>query len=353
MVDRLNVGFAIAALTLAASPVAMAQSPAVVSPELRAKYDFVAPVPKFSIVFASSKYDDALLDGKAVATAERNARRVAEIFDSAGYRPEIVVDPPSAGAMLQSIDSLMNRQVRQEINRGLRPIILIYYAGHGFSAGIDDFITARNFDKRNAAISGLPLSEIIRKVGDDADLFLFIDACRTAIDTSSTSNVGELLDASNDAPPPRSVSAETPYRDPDDSGERRWLGSYATSRGRIALGFVRTDDDLSPYANALVNNLGTFDIGLDTLLDDVWDDVKVATNLRQYPQVTIGGASGDGFFMRTSPAQRTREHEDWLAALASGDRREIGKFIRRHFSSEYVAAARRWQEDHDDTQIPR
>lgn len=342
-----TVGHLAAALVLAAISVGQVPAQAWRQPDANQQpFRFEVAVPRFAVVIHTNTYDDAQLETTSVANAQRDADRIAKVFRTAEFDPVIVRNATRA-EILATIASVVDRQIRVENLKGLRPVLAVYFSGHGFSAGGQDYITGRDFRKSANVQTGVAITAIIDAVSSSADLLVFNDACRTQL-APSPQAVGESIDAVGDPTPPEKLTlpARADERRGFDSDEVRGLFSYAAHKGRAAQGYVSDRDESSPYSDALAEMLLRPDVRFRDVLNRIRTTVVMRTDKRQYPQVEDGGAAAAQFYMVNSAKTDQDARKAWDAAMSSNDPCDVLWFVQEHTSSRHAAAARRWLANH-------
>ena len=209
-------------------------------------------------------------------------------------------------------------------------IIAIFFAGHGFQDGVDNFIVPKDAKlasllRDSTAVSSVVAGLAPRKVGIT---FLFLDACRTL--TLSHAN------SENSAP----------------ATVRPGFGQVASFDGAVvsfAPGFnqaalSRADERAvnSPYTEGIQLHLNT-EAAVASVLGGIYRHVKIRTNDRQQP-ATLTQASIDTirFMPLTAPTERDAEERQWQAVVTSNRRECVQNFLLSFPDSRFAISALKW-----------
>lgn len=193
---------------------------------------------RVALLIGNSAYND--WEWPSLANAVNDIDYVCEAFARAGMAPRIVrnADKPTLDAALVRF---------AEEAKGAKSV-LIYYAGHGFEYGGRNWLVPMDappatrradVEKRYLSIEAL----VKHVVPAGAFTLLFVDACRTA---EPVVRVADADIASGDA-----GSAPLGLL---DIGQGAVF--YSTAKGRPALDFAPVGSPVSPFAAAVVKELG-------------------------------------------------------------------------------------------------
>ncbi len=219
-----------AIFALCAAPHAMAQATSCGKAPL--KGDRVA------LLIGNSAYND--WEWPSLKNAVNDIDYVCDAFARAGIAPRII-----RNADKEALDGELAKFADEA--RGAKSVIL-YYAGHGFEYGGRNWLVpmdappaARRADveKRYLSIEAL----VKRVVPPGAFTLLFVDACRTA----------EPVVRIEDAEVARGEAGSAPLG-LLDIGQGAVF--YSTAKGRPALDFAPVGSPVSPFAAAVVKELG-------------------------------------------------------------------------------------------------
>jgi uncharacterized caspase-like protein len=194
------------------------------------------------------------------------------------------------------------QQVR-ELDPDARPIVVIYFAGHGVQVGDKNYLVPVD-DTLDANLNNLGLLDIkaematlVSLVGEEGSVVLFLDACRNGpLSAEQKLNLMNLLERTE----PEEADRPSGYGDRTIDGANT---SIAATRGRLAtfkmthedgcgrtfIGFATAPGDLaqdgldgnSAFALALARHLEVRGLNIEDLFDRVARDV-IAVVKRDY-----------------------------------------------------------------------
>jgi TPR repeat protein len=232
MVGGSRVGALWAALFMLfwAAPMAAAQAPACGSGPLRGE--------RVALLIGNSAYND--WEWPSLKNAVNDIDFVCDAFAKAGISPRIV-----RNADMAALDAALTRFAAEA--KGAKSVI-IYYAGHGFEYGGRNWLVPMEAPPatRRADVEKRYLSieqAVKRVVPPGAFTLLFVDACRTA---EPVVRIEDVNVAAGDA-----ASAPLGLL---DIGQGAVF--YSTAKGRPALDFAPVGSPVSPFAAAVVKELG-------------------------------------------------------------------------------------------------
>lgn len=232
MAMKARIGALFAALVgaIAAASAAFAQPPACGTVPLRGD--------RVALLIGNSAYND--WEWPSLKNAVNDIDLVCAAFAKAGIAPRIV-----RNADMATLDAALTRFAAEAA--GAKSVI-IYYAGHGFEYGGRNWLvpmeappaTRRaDVDKRYLSIE----AAVKRVVPPGAFTLLFVDACRTADPVVRIEDVNVAAGDAGSAPLGLL-----------DIGQGAVF--YSTAKGRPALDFAPVGSPVSPFAAAVVKELG-------------------------------------------------------------------------------------------------
>ncbi len=228
--SRIGALFAALFTLLWAAPMATAQTPVCGTAPLHGE--------RVALLIGNGAYND--WEWPSLKNAVNDIDYVCEAFARAGISPRIVrnADMPALDAALTSFAAEA---------KGAKSVI-IYYAGHGFEYGGRNWLVPMEAPPatRRADIEKRYLSieqAVKRVVPPGAFTLLFVDACRTA---EPVVRIEDVDVAAGDA-----ASAPLGLL---DIGQGAVF--YSTAKGRPALDFAPVGSSVSPFAAAVVKELG-------------------------------------------------------------------------------------------------
>jgi TPR repeat protein len=213
-----------------AAPMAAAQSPACGTAPLEGE--------RVALLIGNSAYND--WEWPSLKNAVNDIDYVCAAFAKAGISPRIV-----RNADMATLDAELTRFAAEAA--GAKSVI-IYYAGHGFEYGGRNWLVPMEAPPatRRADVEKRYLSieaAVKRVVPAGAFTLLFVDACRTA---EPVVRIEDVNVAAGDA-----ASAPLGLL---DIGQGAVF--YSTAKGRPALDFAPVGSPVSPFAAAVVKELG-------------------------------------------------------------------------------------------------
>jgi hypothetical protein len=214
-----------------------------------------------------------------------DARGVGRVLQEAGFTVTLSLNAPRA----ELTDTLADFAFRAET----ADLALIYFAGHGVEVQGQNFLIPVDADvKTNLEVqaASFSLADFEAAVGQARKMgIVLLDSCRdnpfadniALAETASEGRTGNARSASG--------SAGLAPADPD----RGTLVFYAAEHGLAALDGV---DGHSPFARALIDNLGQPGLEVGTLVRQVRDQVMQATGNLQQPY-SYGSLPGTPFYV--------------------------------------------------------
>jgi len=245
-------------------------------------------------------------------------------------------DVTAAPNELTQID-LVNKDLLPFLNR-VKPgdIVVIYYFGHGFSHGADNFLVPVG------ASTSIPEEDIYdvflpeRAIRDMAAerqpglVLLFLDACRVVIQFA---NAGAPAPLVAQAPPSQNQSTDIAVSYAADYGD----SAYAPSKTAVSF-----------YTNALSNDLPVAGVEFSDLQKKLTGDVSDASKYIQKAWLLSDLESY--FYFISTPAIQEKERLLWQATVQDGTRAGVTNFLRQNRGSIYAGEAAQWLNDHPEDQ---
>jgi TPR repeat protein len=215
---------------------------------------------RVALLIGNSTYND--WEWPSLKNAVNDIDYVCDAFAKAGIAPRIV-----RNADMPSLDAALTRFAAEA--KGAKSVI-IYYAGHGFEYGGRNWLVPMDAPPatRRADVEKRYLSieaAVRRVVPQGAFTLLFVDACRT------TEPVVRVEDA--DVTKGEAGSAPLGLL---DIGQGAVF--YSTAKGRPALDFAPVGSPVSPFAAAVVKELGIPGLEISDYFKVVSREVYKQTN---------------------------------------------------------------------------
>jgi hypothetical protein len=307
---------------------------------------FEASVPRYALVFANETYPTDRL---------RSAARDADVMQrklEALHFKVVVERNRSASQIKASINGLRTREVRFARNQDLRPVVVIYFSGHGFEVNGTHYLAgiyAGDTSNPNPQRESLELRFIEDSLAREAYLIVLVDACRVELagdgqdlpSEVSVRGASQQTDFALNEDIPADQTPASSYDDPGPDSPELVLGR-ATWSGDTAAAQDDNDTEVirpSVYTEALDNALGQIEqeIIYDLIAAKDYVDARYG-DLKQYPY-----QEGDIKISLLDSSDRAAKREaDWEAVKSAPTRQSINKHLRRFPESPHVAAARRW-----------
>lgn len=210
--------------------------------------------------------------------AARDADLVGNKFHNLGY--EIIVRVDRTGREIESdVLDLVDRLSKVQADAAL-----VFFAGHGFQEGGANYILGvPDANCRAEPISLQRLIERLTTTGRDPlcrRRLVFLDACRSSL---ARDRLAEQLAPTRTAAGGALPVIELGLAELDYGSQT--LQSFSAAPGKPALDAV-ADSGNSPFAEALVRNLGVADLNHGALLGRVSEEVSNATGQKQIPHAT-------------------------------------------------------------------
>lgn len=193
---------------------------------------------RVALLIGNSTYND--WEWPSLKNAVNDIDYVCDAFAKAGIAPRIV-----RNADMPALDAALTRFAAEA--RGAKSVI-IYYAGHGFEYGGRNWLVPMDappatrradVEKRYLSIEAV----VKRVVPQGAFTLLFVDACRTAEPVVRVEDADIATGEAGSAPLGLL-----------DIGQGAVF--YSTAKGRPALDFAPAGSPVSPFAAAVVKELG-------------------------------------------------------------------------------------------------
>lgn len=307
---------------------------------------FEASVPRYALVFANETYPS-----NPLRSAAKDADVIQRKLEALRFKV-IVERNRSASQIKAAIESLRTREVRFARNQHLRPVVVIYFSGHGFESNHTEYLAGIYADTasgRDLRRESLARDFIEDAFAHEAYLIFLVDACRVEQsgdeselpDDTSAQAADYQIDFASHEPIPADQTPASSYEEPERDSPQRIIG-FSTWRGDTAA----AQDDLdsaeikpSVYTEALDDALGRTEALIASELADAAAYVqRNYGDLNLYPDQLgyIHIALLDG------PNRATQIEADWEAVRSAPTKDSIDSHLMRFPESRHAAAARRW-----------
>jgi uncharacterized caspase-like protein len=221
-------------------------------------------------------------------------------------------------------------------------IAVFYFSGHGFTYAGENYLAPLQFPRSvksgDVFTTFVSASSLHIRMNERRPSFvlMLLDACR---------NIGDFLDESD--PTAKNLVAKG-LADARVAAENTVIG-FSSDAGAISLGSAGAD--LSIYTEALAEHLPAPGRDLDEVRKDVRFTVKFKTGNKQVPW--FSDSSSAEVYFAPSPEVLEEEKQAWMATLGEGTVRAVSRFLSRHGTGPYGAAARRWLAENPDAPMVR
>ena len=281
---------------------------------------------RLALVFGAQTYPEPI---PALSNAWNDAAAIARSLEDSGFTVVRSVPDPTA----QDILTYTQEVAQLAGETSLPAVLVVFFAGHGFEAEGEEYLVPVDAVAGELGETSVPVRQVLAPLGERPGLTVaFIDACRSL-------------------PPDATPQARAPIQ----GNFPNLVLSMATQSTARALSAAHIDDAQSPYSTALTRALSTRARSLSSLLQDVKTSVEMLTRHNQSPQSPddLGGASlGAHFYFRPDDANLRQARDKWLAALATGRRTCVERYVRTYRASDYVTAALAWIAASPDSEDP-
>jgi hypothetical protein len=308
---------------------------------------FDSTAPRFALVIGNENYQRAsgIFNAKH---AQSDAVVMADRLCRLGFDTSVWTDI-SALTIQTLIENLRVHTIAPLKERGVKPLVVVYFAGHGFNiggrgfiAGVDAIYTAN--DRRSLVSSSLAIADIEDSLSDST-LLLILDSCRSDVsptlgnaephEASTPSARDQLIDLLRS---PMVGSQDALSQDQESFGD--YMVAYAAYRvGDVAFGGI---DANGAYTRVLTEYLGILGDDISAELQEVAKDLAATADYRQRSN-TEGGIGMVTIYQTPEWRQRTRTQ--WDSLVAEGNRRRIKSFKDTHADSQYSIEAQKWLDD--------
>lgn len=264
-----------AAPSNAPAPVAAAPNPADPAPAVIAQ-DAPGGETRVALVIGNGAYASV----PKLPNPGSDAKSVADALRAAGFKTVHLDNDLNAAAMREKLNAF-------SVEASQADWAVVYYAGHGIEVSGTNYlipVDARLKTDRSVQFEAVPLDSVLASVESARKLRLVIlDACR---DNPFLRDMAKTVAS-------RSVGRGLARIEPESSAT---LVAYAAKAGQVASDGVAGQAN-SPFASALIRNMGKPGVEIRKFFGLVRDDVMAATGQAQEPFV-YGSLGGDDYFLR-------------------------------------------------------
>ena len=302
-------------------------------------------VPKFALVVGNGYYDHYTW----LPHTWNDVDVIAQLFAHSGFDVVVRTELTHDEFVIELND--LRERVRDAVQRGVLPLVAVYFSGHGFAVGDQQYLVSIDFDydKLDALriVSKSISADLINaSIGQTGTTLLFMDACRLLLsraknDTDSPAITSALpLNSLSTVSPPRGTKGITVEESAGDLSDREFLYVYANSKGKPAFSYVNPTDYNSPFSEALRRNMGQGGDLFDEL-SDADDYTEPAGQRVTYDHDTLKAH----VYMYFKPSTIELMRQEWQAEPRK-TRRWVWHFVKEYFNGPLATMARDWMRQH-------
>jgi Caspase domain len=296
---------------------------------------------RVALVIGNSVYQNA----PALINPKNDAQDIGNSLRELGFTTIVATDLDRAG-----MDDALDRFSRSV---GGAEIALVYYSGHGMQFGGKNYllpVDARlvNADDVNR-FRLVPVDDVVDVLqGAPGARIIILDACRNnPVEDDLKRRLASMPGVNRDAFLTRGLSRVT---------ANGLIVAYATQANDVASDGVARN---SPFAQALLHNLGTPDLDLRQMLFNVQDEVDRLTDGKQRPELSISLVGQ----YKLNPGTGPRDNKEvvaapvdpaaqaWTATRDTTSQAVLEDFIRQFGDTIYGSMARARLEELKNTQV--
>ena len=224
-----------------------------------------APVPsesRMALVIGNSDYSSL----PKLANPANDARSVAEILKTMGYKVRLLVD---------GSEQNIRKEIRQFANDSERvDVALVFYAGHGAQVNGNNYLLPTDIDiprtEADIQFSGLKVDDLVNSISSNTKI-VFLDACR-----DNPALFKNIVKGRGASPAGLAPAASSNFEQKPGGGI---FIAYATDAGAVA---ADGSGKHSPFTQALLRNMQK-PISIDDMFSLVTKEVRLVTNNAQRP----------------------------------------------------------------------
>lgn len=280
-------------------------------------------VPRFALAIGVETYDHF----DPVPNAENDRDAAIEAFEAADFDTVMTEPDPT----LPKLQTVLRRLTQLAAQSGRPAVVAIFFAGHGFQEGTNNYIVPKDARPATLVEDSLKISNVLERLARSSGVtFVFLDACRT---------LSPLVK------PERPGGVQIPLK-PGFAQAGNFAGTiqiFAAKWGQAALSKAHQDDRNSPYSAALRQFLNSPSDSIGTIYSNVFTWVRSRTNPEQEPEISAVSSTATIRFMPLSnPSDLLAEERHWRAVLATSRTACVKEFLNGYPDSRYAVAAVKW-----------
>ncbi|AXQ27858.1 caspase family protein [Solimonas sp. K1W22B-7] len=291
--------------------------------------------PRLALVISTSEYGDhrlsnvsnALNDGRLVAE-----RLVASEFDT------VLRENADYESILTEVDDLADRRIRLQKNRRVRPLVVVYFSGHGYRAGDNDFITGSDVNFDSPTESSVSVQWIMSRLASDSTAIIFVDACRSHL-AKAIDNEDPLAKAFAPIEDRRERESEQILYPTRNWHARNGMYLFATEPGKAAWNSAKRSPHNSPFAQQIGVELNKPGVPLASQITGIIKGVGTATEEKQAPQPV--GSVGTVYLLENEESQEEMQQK-WNRARTSATLDDVNRYLDDYPAGPWRSAAIEW-----------
>jgi hypothetical protein len=298
-------------------------------PQAVDNYLIPSGVPRFALAVGVENYE--FLERVPNALNDLDAATLA--LQRAGFDTVIAEANPTAARLRTAIKRLT--QLGAETGRPA--VIAMFFAGHGFQDGTDNFIVPRDAQPSTLLDDSIPVANIVSKLAlrTAGVTFVFLDACRTLTPLAQPVNPGD-----------RPIPSQPGFA--PGANFKGAIQIFSAKWGQAAISQAHQGDVNSPYTEALQRYLNKPGDNIATTYGKVSRWVRSKTireqdNSSQEPEIlSVSSIDTIRFMPLSTPAELEAEDRHWRETLAANRGECVKEFVLAFPDSRYAVAALRW-----------
>jgi hypothetical protein len=213
--------------------------------------------PRYALVIGIDRYAEARkVSLDPLPDALNDANSVAKFLeDSAGFSdPDILTNetlnhPVRRSDIISHLSYLVETSKNNKVNNPRKPILLVYFAGHGLSDNVEDYLLPSEFNPifaEDVPATSVSIKEILEKLSfaNPALTIVVTDSCRNGAPISIVSGNGSTVEYVPGATSAASANLK--------NYEKRSTVIYATLKGSVATG----DGEHGRFTAEFINTMG-------------------------------------------------------------------------------------------------
>ncbi|MBC7832395.1 MAG: caspase family protein [Hyphomicrobium sp.] len=294
---------------------------------MASKYENEHQPKKLALVVGNSDYENTT----ALPSAKEDAASMAKLLRDAGFEVVDATNVKTRADFLHTYFLPFLDKVDQDA------FVVVYFSGHGFNYGGENYLVPLKYPTTVSeatifsdflSVTSLQERVIAREPGF---VLILLDACR---------NIAQVLKHKDQNKQSLVAKGMAELQ----LGKGNIVIGFSSDPGKISLGSSQAGV-LSIFTAALAKHMPKEDMDFDDVEKEVHYEVQIASDYAQKPW--FSESSSATVYLKPTAKIADQEREAWRAALYSGDRNDVRRFVARYSTSRFVKSARQWLADHD------